>query len=280
MTDFSQADLSTRTVTDPFQADFAIEGDGSSGPGSSCDYTPYCLDTNASDPDTVILGLAPFAYYPMDDASGLIQDASGNGNHASSVSGTPLYAQSPITTKAGNSIRFNGAHFVIPKPAVMDGAHAWSVVWLERVAVFRGTGSPSQASPMLGIAETGKNGPLPVINSASGDLYVIWQDNGLASFFPESNLIGRAAIIALTAGPGNSQPQLYVDGVRWGAAQSGANPSLNNLTVGRSDDGFWGWPDHRMSNLSTWDKVLTHAQIITITEALADAALFAGAVTL
>lgn len=252
---------------------------GGAGPGASCDYQPYCEQVNASDPDTVILGLAPFAYYPMDDAAGLIQDASGNGHHASSVSGTPLYAQAPLTSKVGNSIRFNGAHFVIPKPSAMNGVAAWSLVWLEHVTVFQGTGSPAQASSLLGIVETNKTGPWAAVNTSAGDLYVIWQGStaNAASYFSEADLIGRTAVIAMTAGPGNSQPCLYVDGVRWASGQMFSNPSANPLCVGRTDDGFFGWPDHNMSNLSTWDKVLTHAQVLSITEALADAALYAGA---
>lgn len=40
-----------------------------------------------------VMGNSPVAYWPMDDASGLPQDISGNGNHMTAVSGTPVYQQ-------------------------------------------------------------------------------------------------------------------------------------------------------------------------------------------
>jgi|SRR5262245_24009409 len=58
-----------------------------------------------------VLADVPLAYWRMNDASGLIQDSSGNGRHATAVSGTPVYQQSsPITSDVNaKSIRFDQA---------------------------------------------------------------------------------------------------------------------------------------------------------------------------
>ena len=249
-----------------------------SEPATDCSYRPYCLSTNHDDPATVIVGLGPWSYYPMDDASGLIQDASGNNRDAtSSAGGTITYAQPGITSKRTKSIEFEGGRFVIPKPFSLDSGNAWSVIWLEEIETFHGSGSPAQGSVMFG-ETVGGTACLTICNTGSGDLYQIWGAAGgqnFASYVQDSDLVGRPAVICLVASPA-SQPRLYVDGVRWGAAQ---NPGLigpADLCVGSSDDGFWGYPKHRMSDLAFFDRGLSDAEIISITEALMDAAGFSS----
>jgi hypothetical protein len=249
-------------------------------PACSCDfcaYRPFCLSENADDPATVILALSPFAYYPMDDASGLIQDASGNGNHATAAQGTAAYSQPPITSKTGDSIRFDGDGFTIPKPDTTVGPEStWSFIWLQRVDAWQGTGSPAGGSCHFGVSQASNSDLLVINNTAGGDLYVIFTQDGAqnyASYFPEADTIGRVAVIALVCG-GNAQEFLYVDGVRWGAAQGAGTGSGNDLRVGSLNDGFFAFPDVTISNLASFDRALTHAEIISITEALMDDAAF------
>lgn len=247
-------------------------------PGCVGDYVPFCLNENADDVDTLILALTPFAYYPMDDASGLIQDASGNGNHATAAQGTAAYAQAPITSKVGNSIRFDGQGFTIPKPqATLGGGAAWSFIWLQLITVWHGTGSTAEAPVPFGVSQSSNSDALTLI-LAGGDLYVIFAQDGAqnyASYFPEADLVGRVAVIALVCN-GDNQPQMYVDGVRWGATQTAGAGSGNDLRIGSMSDGFWGHSDMRMSNLASFDRGLTHAEVLSITEALHDAASLAA----
>ena len=288
------ADYAVRIVTDPDEADMSVvltdaNGDvvmnaadcTGGGPGAH-DYEPYTLDVNASDPAAVIVGLGPWSYYKMDEASGLIQDSSGNGRHATSSAGSIAYGAAAITTKRTKSIEFDGGRFVIPKPFAVDSGNVWSAIWLERISAFHGTGSPAQASVMFGQTVGGSSAALTICNTAAGDFYVLWgTEAGInhASYVQNANIIGRPCVVALVANP-STQPRCFIDGVQWGAAQNGGLIGPSSLCVGSSDDGFWGFPKHRMSDLAFFDRGLTHAEIITITEALADAALFSTAVTL
>jgi len=250
-------------------------------PTCVADYAPVCLNENAVDVDTTILALSPFAYYPMDDASGLIQDISGNGNHATATSGTVTYANTPLTSKVGNCVRFQGGRFSIPKPqASLSGNSAFSFVWLQHIVQFRFTGSPAEACPVFGVSDVGNSEVLTILNTGAGDLYIIFDQAGAAqyaSYFPEADLIGRTCVMALVC-TGNNQPVFYVDGVRWGAVQTGGTGSANPLLVGAILDGFWGFADLFMSNLATWQTAITWPQVVSITEALHDAASLATCV--
>lgn len=50
-------------------------------------------DTDLERYTALVLADSPVAYWPLDDASGLPQDISGNGNHMTAVSGSPVYEQ-------------------------------------------------------------------------------------------------------------------------------------------------------------------------------------------
>lgn len=301
MSDFSEADLATVDRGGVLENDYSMDAQGAGGgcpPGEEClpdtyidpadcptcggDYVPVCINETADDPDTVILALSPFAYYPMDDASGLLQDASGNGNHADTTSGTVTYAQAPITSKVGNCVRFQGGRFSIPKPqASLAGNSAYSFVWLMHIVQFQFTGSPAQACPLVGVSDSGNSEVLAILNTGAGDLYTIFDQAGAAqyaSYAPEADLIGRAAVIALCC-TGNNQPVLYIDGMRWGAVQTGGTGSANPLLIGAILDGFWGFADLYMSNFASWQVGLTWAEVLAITEALHDAASAAACFT-
>ena len=245
------------------------------------DYEPYTLDLSANDPAATIVGLGPWAYFPMDDAAGLIQDASGNNRDATGTGGgTITYSAAPITTKRTKSIEFEGGYFILPKPFNLDSGNAWSAIWLEEVSVFRGAGSPAQGAAMLGQEAGGVQAAMTIVNSASGDLYVLFgvsAGTGQASYVADADIIGRPAVLALVAAPG-TQPRVYIDGVRWGSSQNSGLVGPCNLTLGASDSAFWGYPKHRMSDFAFFDRGLSDVEIQTITEALADAALFATAI--
>jgi len=281
VTDLATVDYSTDSSSTGAAADYSGDwsGTGGGGPPAAHDYEPYVFDANASDPATVITGLGPWSYYPMTDAAGLIQDASGNARHATGVVGTPLYHQPGLTSKRTFSIKFDAAYFVLPKPFALDSGNDWCAIWLEHVTTFHGTGSPAQASVLMGTTAGGVGSPLVICNTAAGDLYNIWgKDSGVnaASYCQDADIIGRTCVPALS-GLVQTQPRLFLDGVVVGAAQNGGLIGPANLTVGASDDGFWGWAVHSMSDFALFDRGLTVAEIQTITEALHDDASFAAA---
>lgn len=249
-----------------------------------CAYTPYCFgnETKNSDVESVIIGLGPWAYYPMDDASGLIVDASGNGRDATSSfgGGTITYAQPGLTSKRAASIQFEGAAFVLPKPFQLDSGNDWCIIWLEHITAFHGSGSPSQASVLVGETTGGVGSPLVICNTAGGDLYNIWgKESGInsASYVQDADMVGRTCVLALS-GIVQTQPRLYLDGVVVGAAQNGGLIGPSNLCIGASDDGFWGYAQHSISDFALFDRALTTAEIQSITQALHDADSLAAAV--
>jgi hypothetical protein len=77
----------------------------------------------------------PEAYYRMQEASGLIQDSSGNARHATASSGTPTYGQaSPvITDPTAKAISFSSAYFRIPDFNLGD-AFAFEM-WFNRTSL-------------------------------------------------------------------------------------------------------------------------------------------------
>lgn len=250
-----------------------------SGGGTStavCDYEPFCIDAAAADPDTVILGLAPFAYYPMDDASGLIQDTSGNGNHASATTGagTITYAQPALTTKVGASIAFDGGGFLVPKPdsdsgSIVGDLADWTMIWLERISAVVGTGSPAQPSMLMGQSGAAAAALLVGTDAGAGLRAVI---SNRTMTVDDVLPLNQTVCIALTKKASPSTDLLVeVNGVGWilaGAVTTGNDA----LAVGKSADGFWGHATHRMSNLAAWSSPLTYAQRLSVVRALLGAA--------
>jgi hypothetical protein len=116
-----------------------------------------------------VLADAPKAYYRMQEASGLIQDSSGNGNHATSSTGTATYQQvGPITSDPSDfSIFFNADDFIIPDDVDIDFGDIVTVeAWLYRddtgtTRAFTGRGSNAltlfilDADSKLGAAKAG-----------------------------------------------------------------------------------------------------------------------------
>jgi hypothetical protein len=275
-------------------------GGGSCDPGETClpddyidpadcptclgDYVPLCMNETATDPSTLILASSPWAYYPMDDASGNIVDASGNGRDATGTGGggTITYAQPGITTKRTKSILFEGKYFTLPKPSELDSAHTWTLMWLEYIVLFHGSGSPNQASALAGCVNGGTASPLMVCNSSAGDFYILYGAEGgginSAGYFNEAQLVGRPAVITVTSSLIPTQPNAYVDGVRWISTQNTGLGFADTLCIGASDNGFWGYPKHYMSDFTIWDRGMQADEVADLSEALLDAAAMATAV--
>ena len=73
-----------------------------------------------------VMADSPVAYYRMDEASGLIQDSSGNGNNATVLNGTtPTYSEpgalesDPASTSIDFDLTFD-TYFDIPSDITLD----------------------------------------------------------------------------------------------------------------------------------------------------------------
>lgn len=250
--------------------------------GVSCDYLPYCLNDNGDDPLTTILALTPFAYYPLDDASGNPQDASGNGNHASATAGTLTYQDAALSTKTVASLGLsNGGRIVLPQPNNLL-FEPWAMVTLiEFTAADSGVGGNADNSAMFFSQGTNAsawtfgrfaNGALHLVSS--GQQKIVYPFPGIP--------LNTPVVLALSSevyneGGGDPDPDqvsgVWVNGVYFGPIPTFHNSGGDDASVciGRHDSSFWRTPNTRWSNLVMFDRALSVAEIKTVTEVLLDA---------
>jgi hypothetical protein len=80
----------------------------------------------------------PVAYYRMGESSGQPQDFSGNGNHTTTVTGTPAYSQPGAIADENGAIRFQGTtnnQFTAPDHPTLDVGDLFTVeAWIKLAA--------------------------------------------------------------------------------------------------------------------------------------------------
>lgn len=238
----------------------------SSGP--ACDYEPYCLNTSASAADTAILAMAPFGYYKMDDASGNIQDSSGNAHHGTSVIGTPTYSQAAITTKgAAASIAFNNGRFVVPKFAGLDNpAASWSASILAYV-----TGDSAGVGTDRSIFGQDGAGDTRFLAIRNGSAAYNYAAGGTPRGYRiDANLLPLNTPRVITWRATGGSVETWVDGVFALASIANGGDSSQPIAIGGSPETFWGAPAWRGSNFATWSRYITTAEVATLAEVLLD----------
>jgi hypothetical protein len=289
-----EEDFSTIAATPLLRADYSGDFGGTGGgSGTTHDYVPYELDANASDLDTAILALSPFAYYPLDDASGNPQDVSGNGNHAVSVTATVAYQQAALSTKGGLSFGISDGVLIVPPPRahLTNQAEDWSLAALFQIVSL--AGGHNGAGPAGIYALFGQDA------AGNGAWLMMWDDgsgfgsgeaiDGLVDFvtndvWPHSCIVGPVVVgqtVALVVRAAGPRIEYWVNGVMVGSSIRRDGAITADLAIGGSAEGgrFWDTAQTRWSNLATWQRALTYAEIKTATEAMADAAIFAAAFT-
>lgn len=264
-------------------------GSGPCPPGSDCDYLPYCVNVDPAGLDATILALTPWSYYKCNDASGNPQDSSGNARHATSTNGSVSYSQTALSTKAGNSIRLNGGGFVIPQPGdVSLGTTAWSAAMLVNFTDFD-KATTANGWPNI-IGATGANPPKFMFTSQVGGslpgnptLYFdsnFTDSQGRQSRSPFTMVLGityALVLIGTVDGGGTGSCHLYVDGVLWASTLRVGNGLDGTVfAIGNGGGGFWSTNDFNVSNIAFWNSTLTYANVITLTEVMADATVLAN----
>jgi hypothetical protein len=263
------------------------------GGGPTHDYAPYGLDVNASNPDTVILATSPFSYYPLTAATTGTDVA--NGHTATGSSGTLTFPAVPMSSKktVGESCRLtNGGSISFPSPVadLSSPSTAWAAVMLVQVDAFDSGAGGSPPFGMFNWTAAAGSPPKMILSlSSAGRLYGLVDSNFSRTPAIESREVffslGEPHVYLLNApvaaaGEAGRLIEVWLDGVLVATFSNvGDGTAGNEFTIGRTADHFFGAMNLTFSNLGTWNRVLTNTEIETITEALADAAIFAGAWT-
>lgn len=248
-------------------------------------YLPYCIDDNASNPDTVILATTPFAYYLMDGATGGT-DQTGNGHTATGSHGTVTYGVAGITSKnqQGEATALTAGGCVIFPPPTADmsaPAQAWSSAMVMQVDNYN-VGGVSSLNGGYPFFSWGGSSP-PKMAHTIGQTGRLWHWSD-STFGPLGSICGTPDVMFALGEPhvymivahADGSTEHWLDGVLvLSCCRTGLGVDGTAFMVGRLDNGgpFFGALDMTFSNLATWSRVLTRAEIKTITEALIDNAI-------
>lgn len=203
-----------------------------------------------------ILADSPVAYWRMHDTSGLIQDSSGNGNHAteSDTGGIAYQAAGPLTGQTSYSIEVNDAWFTGPDHNSLDVGDVFTIeCWFKqsdplaydqlRVIFSKRNGGPSLAIEagdgiMLGKADINF---VYVSDDNFADIttwwHVAWTKNGTTRQFYVN---GQPA----TSTVANELTMVNSTGLWWIGNEADVNP-------------FFGW----LSEIAFYNTALSSARI-------------------
>lgn len=283
--------MSTPVVTGARAQACCGEGGGSGAP--ACDYEPYCVNADPSELDATILGLTPYAYYPLDDAAGLPQDVSGNGRHATAVVANVTYQQPALSTKGGQSILCTTGFFKIPQPGarLSDSAHNFTLAALLKLVDESG-GHPPVAGP------AGMYALIAQDASGNSQYDLFWDGitgggygavNALIDLIdnqghPKSCIIGPVVLgqpVAFIMRAIGTRIEYWVNGVIVGMSYRSTTAITEDVGIGGSPEAtrFWATMQTAWSNLATWNRAISRAEVDTVTEAMVDDSILAAAWT-
>lgn len=242
-------------------------------------------EDNTTTLDTYIASLTPWGYWKLNEASGVPQDSSGNARHGAAPI-APSYSQAPITSKVGNSIRFDGARLTFPGPQTRLGALSglWTIGGLFYLEAELGTSSP--AASVHGSPFFGQNGTMFASNS---DIYVGIQlqygdilifksgiNSGGGAFGLQLNQAMSIFIVG-TSVPGVAYTcELWINGVRQGQVMRGnaGSSSTSQFQIGKGQDAAAPFAKFKASNICCWNSELTPIQMMNITQLMLDKAAY------
>lgn len=205
-----------------------------------------------------VLADSPAGYWRCQEASGLIQDSSGNANHANFVAGTPVYhAAGPISSDPPTyAITFDGTteYFDIPDHATLDVGDVFTLeCWANR----------NGGSSYRDIFDKGTNGYMLAISGGGpGDaLTLVKQDTAdiVASTISVTDNVWRH----LVATKNGATSKLYIDGVD--VTGTVTNATIVNtavkLTIGSSYGATQFFPG-TLAELAIYPTALSAARVL------------------
>jgi 3D (Asp-Asp-Asp) domain-containing protein len=246
-------------------------------------YTPNAQKADPLALDTAILASSPWAYWKLNEASGLPQDSSGNGRH-STYAGAALVRQHPArTSKTGPSIFFNGttASILFPTPQAHLSALSgtWTIMGMFEFSWELGIGSGAAnayGSVFLaqdtGSANAGTNYDFHLRYARTyGECLTLFSTSGYIAGSASGMQLSQPMVITVvgTSIPGVSYSfDVWINGVKniSGPMRGNATATANGLTLGRINDQTYPYPAFWASNIAMWAYELNNRQIMDLTE--------------
>jgi hypothetical protein len=194
----------------------------------------------------------------MQEASGLIQDSSGNGNHANAVNGTPVYQQaSPILGEPADKAilleRSESAYFSVPDHATLDVGDVFSFeCWVKLTS----TGNIFTFATKLG-------GSWGVYISATGFVRIYRSGSGTAIVESSVAITDTTTWHYVACTKNGATSKVYIDGADVSVA--GANDTLTDsssaMQIG-TDTGGGTYTDATLDEVAVYATVLSAARVL------------------
>ncbi|HUW15925.1 MAG TPA: LamG domain-containing protein [Actinomycetes bacterium] len=214
----------------------------------------------------LVLGMAPAAYYPLDDASGNFADLSGNG-YTATVSGTPVFgATGPtIAGVVQSAVTFDGAtDYATASEAIDDGVTTATGMTL---AFWVKTADAGDSNPISKAAASNKTWDLYYNGDPNNEIdFYTYQTDGSTSHgasFGQTSLDDGAwhhwiMVVSAT----DNYLYTYLDGQTEFSDETVAGTwnaeSDSQLTIG-GPDGAANF-DGSLAHIAFWRRVLTAAE--------------------
>jgi len=214
---------------------FGVDGDYFHVTGST---GITAITSPAANYSAEILAKTPAGYWRMSEASGLIQDSSGNAQHATTSAGTAEYQRPGLVyNDANRSIRFSGDdRFGVPDSATLSFVDTWTLeAW-----VRRGSLAIPDAQGYT-IFDKGTNGPILRVNPSHQVEFGIENVSIVARSSVTIEDTDRHHIVVTKAGATRA---VYIDGEDVTVLLTNATgvDNTNDLRIGHrqtSNSNFW-----------------------------------------
>jgi hypothetical protein len=209
-----------------------------------------------------VLAAAPARYYKLDETTGLPQDSSGNGQHATLLNGTAptQNVASLLTSGVGKSTSWVGQTGDWTIPLLALDTRSFTITAIVKPTITGGTGT--QAFFGAWLADTTRQSMhVGVINNGKWQFGYFGDDLQILSPAPVDSQVYHVAYVYDSVGDTST---LYLDGTSIGSNAAGpfspTTPASVACTIGARKTGLDRWVGG-LDELAIWQSVLAPATI-------------------